>query len=270
MTGVAPQTRIRAWNPAVAGIAEVFHASFAEHAYPVHTHDTWDLLILDDGAIDFALDRHQHGVAGHETVVLLPPGVPHDGRSVAAIGGFRKRVLYLDTSVLPEQLAGGAVDLPVHTDGLLRTRIHQLHLALERPGETLEAETRLAFVRERLLAHLDPSAPISSEPPPKGPAAALRELLDARLVEGITLAEAAALLEVGATHLIRSFTRVYGLPPHRYLTGRRIDRARRLLLAGEPPATVAATVGFYDESHLSRHFTRYLGIPPGRYARLAH
>ncbi|QKW10156.1 AraC family ligand binding domain-containing protein [Streptomyces sp. NA04227] len=149
MSGDRPGARISAWRPSVTGIAEVFHAHFADHAYPVHTHDTWDLMILDDGAVDFAVDRHRHAAAGAGTVVLLPPGVPHDGRTVGP-AGFYKRVIYLDTRVLPDRLAGAAVHTPAHADALLRRRIHQLHRALADPGDTFEAESRLALVRERL------------------------------------------------------------------------------------------------------------------------
>lgn len=105
MTAHQPRTRISAWRPSVAGIAEVFHAHFADHAYPLHTHDTWDLMILDDGSVDFAVDRRRHEAADAGTVILLPPGVPHDGKTVKP-SGFRKRVLYLDTCVLPERLTG--------------------------------------------------------------------------------------------------------------------------------------------------------------------
>ena len=122
------------------------------HAYPLHTHDTWTLLIVDDGAIRYDLDRHDHGALG-PAVTLLPPNVAHDGRA-ATSHGFRKRVLYLDTSVLGEDLIGAAVDQPSVADGLLRTRIHQLHEALAEPGDALEAESRLALVAERLRTHL--------------------------------------------------------------------------------------------------------------------
>ena len=87
---------VTAWRPRVPGIAEVFHAQFVDHAYPPHVHDAWTLLIVDEGAIRFDLDRHHRGAAG-ASVTLLPPNVAHDGR--AATGdGFRKRVLYLDTT----------------------------------------------------------------------------------------------------------------------------------------------------------------------------
>ncbi|GAB2617280.1 AraC family transcriptional regulator [Streptomyces capparidis] len=256
---------ITAWRPPVAGIAEVFHAHFTDHAYPAHTHRTWDLMILDDGAVDFALDRRRHGASGTGSVLLLPPGVSHDGRTVTA-SGFRKRVLYLDTTVLPERLAGRAVDGPVLEDGPLRRRIHRLHLALGREGDAFEAECRLAFVRERLRHHLAAARPRTPGRDAARLAARLRELLDSRVRDGLSLAEAAAVLHAHPTHLIRCFTRSYGLPPHTYLTGRRIELARDLLLTGHRPAEAATAAGFHDQAHLHRHFTRHVGTTPAHYA----
>ncbi|OZM78569.1 AraC family transcriptional regulator [Pseudonocardia sp. MH-G8] len=253
---------VRAWAPDVPGIAEVFHARFTDHAYPEHAHDTWTLLVVDEGAIRYDLDRHEHG-AVCSAVTLLPPHVAHTGRA-ASVQGFRKRVLYLDREVLDESLIGAAVDNPSVGDTLLRTRIHQLHQTLTAPGTGLEAESRLALIGERIRTHLRAPA---AEPAPDRLAADLRDLLDARTTEGLTLREASAALHADPAHLVRRFTRAFGLPPHRYLTGRRIESARRLLLAGAPPATVAVAVGFHDQAHLHRHFTRLVGTTPGRFGR---
>ncbi|WP_026876598.1 AraC family ligand binding domain-containing protein [Jiangella gansuensis] len=254
---------VRAWRPPVPGVVEVFHAHFTDHAYPAHTHDAWTLLIVDDGAIRFDLDRHHHG-AGGSAVTLLPPHVPHDGRA-ATPGGFRKRVLYLDPSVLGDDLIGSAVDEPTLLDRRLRQRLHQLHRALDQPGDDLEAESRLVLIRDRLRQRLrQPSD--GPRPAPAALAGRLRELLDSRTTSGLTLRDAAAELHAHPTHLVRSFTTAFGLPPHRYLTGRRVELARRLLLDGHRPADVATAAGFYDQAHLTRHFTRYLGVGPARYA----
>jgi AraC-like ligand binding domain len=172
---------MRAWTPPVPGIAEVFHAHFVDHAYPSHTHDTWTLLIVDDGAIRYDLERHERH---HEHwalrpgVTLLPPHVPHDGRA-AAPGGFRKRVVYLDSSILDDRWVGAAVDRPELPDAVLRERIHRLHGALSHLGDTLEAESRLAFIRERLIGHLRvrPSRQVDAGADVAG---RLRELLDER------------------------------------------------------------------------------------------
>ncbi|MFI6209967.1 AraC family transcriptional regulator [Streptomyces sp. NPDC051041] len=262
---MAAQREVSAWRPQIPGIVEVFHARFTEYAYPMHVHQAWTLLIVDDGAVRYDLDRQEHGTP-HDTVSLLPPHVPHNG-SPATPDGFRKRVLYLDTSLLGADLIGPAVDTPDLRDPLLRRRVGRLHTALARPGEELEAESRLTLLGELLRARLRPrSAPPAPRPDPPL-ARRLRDLLDERLVPGIALTEAAALLQAHPAHLVRAFSTAFGIAPHQYLNSRRVDRARRLLLAGRPPGEVAAETGFFDQSHLTRHFRRLVGVTPGRYAR---
>nr|WP_246324891.1 AraC family transcriptional regulator [Petropleomorpha daqingensis] len=241
------------------------HARFTDHVYPAHTHEAWTLLLVDDGAVSYDLDRHAHGATGAE-VTLLPPGVPHDGRSQFP-GGFRKRVLYLEPATLGEDRVGRAVDRPAFGDVVLRERISALHGALH--GDRLEAQSRLALVVERLGQHLDRDVRPAPDVRDDAVADRLRDLLDAHVVEGLSLDDAAALLGRHPTHLVRAFARRFGIPPHRYLTGRRIDRARRLLLEGLPAAEVAVAVGFTDQSHLTRHFRRMLATTPGAYARSA-
>ncbi|MGW2491258.1 AraC family transcriptional regulator [Streptomyces sp. NPDC001606] len=262
---MAAGQEVSAWRPRVPGVTEVFHARFTEYAYPMHVHDAWTLLIVDDGAVRYDLDRHEHGTP-HDTVTLLPPHVPHNG-SPATPGGFRKRVVYLDTSTLGEELIGAAVDGPELRDPLLRRRVGQLHTALARPGEELEAASRLTLVGERLRDHLRgrPEVPHPRRDP--GLARRLRELLDARVVDGVPLEEAARLLHAHPAHLVRAFSGAYGIAPHQYLMSRRIGRARRLLLAGTSPGAAAAATGFYDQAHLTRHFKRLVGVTPGRYGR---
>jgi len=268
---VADDPLIRAWRPLVPGVAEVLHAHMTSHVYPMHTHEAWTLLIVDDGMIRYDLHRHEHG-ALHRAVTLLPPRVPHNGRA-ATSAGFRKRVVYLDATHLPASLIGPAVDRPVLFDPLLRQRISQLHRALAEPGGELEAESRLAFVAERLRWHLSGHAePRAAGLPDGGPGRAdvaqrLRELIDAEFRDKVTLRQASEAIHAHPAHLVRMFSREFGISPHQYLTGRRVDLARRLLLDGMTPSTAAATVGFCDQSHLNRSFKRLLGTSPGRFAR---
>ena len=234
------------------------------HVYPMHTHEAWTLLIVDDGMIRYDLHRHEHG-ALHRAVTLLPPQVPHNGRAATA-DGFHKRVIYLDLSHLPVSLIGQAVDEPLLFDPLLRQRINQLHHALDEPGGELEAESRLAFVTERLQQHLDKAGKIQQGPANADIARQLRELLDESFRETVTLRQASETIHAHPAHLVRMFSREFGISPHQYLTGRRVDLARRLLLDGMPPSEAAAAVGFYDQSHLNRTFRRHVGISPGRFA----
>jgi AraC-like DNA-binding protein len=257
---------VKAWRPAVSGVAEVLHAYFPDHAYPSHTHDTWTLMVIDSGAVSFDLERHDH-VTNRDLVTLLPPHVPHDGHGVT-VGGFRKRVLYLPSETFAPSLVGSSVDRPTWTDPALRRELHLLHGALASPGDAFEAENRLALVVDRVSGNL---ASIREPTTVRDPGLAdrLRLLLDAHVVTGLTLGDAAAELGAHPTHLVRAFRREYGIAPHRYLTGRRLDLARHALLAGHRPADVAADVGFHDQAHLTRHFKRLLGVAPGAYAASA-
>lgn len=259
--------RVQAWSTPVPGIAEVLHARFVDHVYPAHTHDTWTLLIVEQGAIRYDLERAEHGTLDR-VVTLLPPHVPHTGRA-AVQNGFRKRVLYLDSTVLDESLVGASVDRPTMRDPLLHRRVLSLHAALTGTQETLEAESRLALIRARLQGHLG-GTPTRAVAEPGRLAGELRDLLDASVATSLTLRQAAALLHAHPDALVRSFQAAFGLPPHRYLIGRRIDLARRLLLAGQPVAQVALASGFADQSHLTRHFARQIGTTPARYARNVH
>ncbi len=258
----AAQPEVSAWRPRIPGVVEVFHAHFTEYAYPMHVHDAWTLLIVDDGAVRYDLDRHEHGTP-HDTVSLLPPHVPHNG-SPATPQGFRKRVLYLDGSHLGDELIGPAVDGPDLRDPVLRLRVGQVHAALGRPGDELEAESRLVLVGERLRDHLRRRESRTGRPDP-ALARSLRELLDEHVTEGLVLADAARLLHAHPAHLVRAFSAAYGIAPHQYLTSRRVGRARRLLLDGLAPGEVAAATGFCDQAHLTRHFKKLVGVPPGRY-----
>ena len=93
--------------------------------------------------------------------------------------------------------------------------------------EALAAETHLAFVTERIRALLGRAA--SSRPgsrPSRDLAEQARAILDARLFEPVTMAALAAELGTGPTHVARAFSEAFGIPPHRYVLGRRLDAAR--------------------------------------------
>jgi AraC-like DNA-binding protein len=198
-------------------------------------------------------------------VTILPPHLVHDGRPAHRLG-YRKRVIYLSTDVLDDRMIGPALDKPDIEDAAVVQGIHVLHRRLADPGETLAAESTLAVVTARLLEHLGGLSDDAVERPDEGLASDLRDLIDERRFEGITLAEAGRLLRASPAHLVRCFSRTFGIAPHRYLLARRVEAARWRLLEGEPVAQVATGVGFYDQAHLTRHFKRHVGTTPAHYA----
>jgi AraC-like DNA-binding protein len=256
----------RSWRPGIPGVREVLHATFREHAYPAHTHDAWTLLLIDAGAVRYDLDRAAH-IAAPQTLTLLPPDVAHNGRTAVEGRAFRKRVLYLDAEWLPASAVAAAVDSPTIARADAAAAVRAVHAATVHPGEELAAESAVLSLREKVLAHLGGMRPRAASDDPL--ARRLRDLLDARLTESFTLAQAGRVLGAHPSHLVRAFSRAYGIPPHRYVTGRRVDLARRWMLIGTPPADAAALAGFHDQAHLARHFRRVLGVTPSVFAGAA-
>src|SRR5262249_29384347 len=84
----------------------------------------------------------------------------------------------------------------------------------------------------------------------------------------------AAVAYLSPYHFARQFKAATGLPPHRYVIARRVERAQQLLQDGGDLslAEIAARTGFSDQSQLARHFKRLVGVTPGQFrtpARIA-
>lgn len=253
--------RVHAWHPSVPAVREIYHATF-QHAYPMHAHEGWTVMVVDSGAVSYRLHRSAH-VAAADAVTLLPPGIPHDGRSATEGRPYRKRVIYTDAGWLPEWAAGTAAMSPTLDSAEPLSIVRRVHAVLEEPGDALAAEHGMLRLRESVLAHLGAGGTALADAPL---ARRLRAVLDDRLVESFTLAEVAADVGAHPSHLIRAFSREFGLAPHQYVVSMRVDIARRLLLDGRPPAAAAAEAGFHDQAHLTRHFRRVLGATPAAFA----
>ncbi|MBT9386327.1 AraC family transcriptional regulator [Pseudooceanicola sp. CBS1P-1] len=92
------------------------------------------------------------------------------------------------------------------------------------------------------------------------------EMMDARLDGTIKVADIAGACRLSPSHFTRAFKLSTGMPPYRWITQRRIERARDLLDSSRLSLQeIALTCGFLDQSHFTRAFTRTVGTSPGRW-----
>lgn len=75
--------------------------------------------------------------------------------------------------------------------------------------------------------------------------------------------------QVSESYFVRAFHITVGMPPHRWVMKRRIERAKSLMLSSEHSlGEIAVMCGFVDQSHFSRVFVRHTGSSPAKWRRL--
>lgn len=95
-----------------------------------------------------------------------------------------------------------------------------------------------------------------------------RDFIDASFAESIDLKGIAAAAELSPHHLLRLFKKVFGETPHQYLTRRRLEQARRLLLGSERSVTdICFDLGFESLGSFSVLFKTRVGVSPAAFRR---
>jgi AraC-like DNA-binding protein len=96
----------------------------------------------------------------------------------------------------------------------------------------------------------------------------VREYIDGRLADSISLDAMAAVAELSRCHFARAFKQSVGTAPHAYVMQRRLERAERLLAETDLSlCQVALDSGFSDQSHFSSCFRKSFGESPRSFRR---
>ena len=97
----------------------------------------------------------------------------------------------------------------------------------------------------------------------------LAEFIEDHIDQSLSLADLAAVAGLSVSHLKPLFRATFGMPVHKYVLTRRVERARLLLLAANMPiAQVALESGFAHQSHMAHWMRRILGLTPGMITRM--
>lgn len=259
------------FRPAALPGTEILLSERDAH-YWNYFHERYTVCSCTHAAADWRYRGRTHFVSDRSQM-LIEPGETHVNVDVRKPADFR--VLMIDPAVVAE-LAGefglsGAPHFRVAqvSDDRLFQAFSRFHAAVERQESTLEQQSRWVECVRLLLAHHAEKAPLAIRAINAHRAIGrAKAYLHDRFNEAVCLDELAAAAGLSRFHLLRTFARHVGTPPHAYQIRVRIERATRLLRAGMAPGNVALTVGFADQSHFTRHFRRITRTTPAQYARM--
>jgi AraC-like DNA-binding protein len=245
---------------------EVFGASFRRFRYARHSHECYAFGAIEEGAMRFWHGGTEHVAAAGE-IIALNPGAVHDGRP-ETVEGCRYRMLYVERSTIEDLIPrSDALTGPVLRDPQLARGISRFTRS---SAEPLAEQSGFAEVLYHLFARYG-APPLAERPAAleRECVARAKSCMMERMGEPLHLAEVAAAAQLSTFYFLRTFKRATGMPPHAYLNQIRLERARELLRAGEPPAQVALATGFADQSHLTRRFKGAFGLTPSQYRAAA-
>ncbi|MBV9459207.1 MAG: helix-turn-helix transcriptional regulator [Bradyrhizobium sp.] len=92
------------------------------------------------------------------------------------------------------------------------------------------------------------------------------EHVESNLEGKLTIDTMASVACLSRYHFSRKFKKAMGQSPHRYVSGRRLERAKTLLAKGDRSLVdIALSLSFSSQANFTRAFTKATGQAPGRF-----
>jgi AraC family transcriptional regulator len=225
---------------------------------------------------------HQEATPKTGAIWLSPAGV---GKEIEVTSPIPQTMhLYLPTALF-DRLKDD-FNLPVapahsirHAAGISDDVIDQIgrsilsELAIETAGSRMYAEAAALTLAARLLqkyCDCESSALTALDARPLDHVR-LRRVLDyisTNIDADITLADLARVANQSPFHFARKFALAMGVPPKRYVSRMRLDKAMAELVSGKLPlAQIALNAGFSSQSSFTRAFRRATSVTPQEYRR---
>ncbi len=252
--------------PDVGGLQR-FEAFFAGHGYDLHRHDTYAIGHTLAGVQSFQYrGGWRHSLPG--ATIVLHPDEAHDGEA-GTESGFQYRMMYIEPALIQQMLGGQPlpfIKTGLSNDPRLFAATGALLRSLDCPLDPLEEQDALFDLAQAMSTVC--GAPGKRSGFDYVAAQRAREYIHGALDRTVTLDELAQHSGRDRWSLSRDFRLLFGTSPYRYLTMRRLDMARALLIQGQTLVSAALIAGFTDQSHMTRQFRKTYGLPPARWLNM--
>lgn len=259
------------WTDANLPHVEMRFTRHSAESYKAHSHQEFCVGAVTYG-VTLTTMREQTYAVSPGFLVLIDPELVH--RCNPLEGSVRSYIMaYFDVQwccSLQETLFGKqekfiSPDTTLLESDVLFNSLLELANLLSSDAFSLEKTEKLTQFASDLFARVSDLTVATFDTGQYGIIPEVKWYLEQQLERNITLDELAVTFRCNPYHLLRSFKKIVGLPPHAFMLNARIERAKQLLLDGVPLAAVAAETGFADQSHFHKTFRSILAATPRQY-----
>jgi AraC-like DNA-binding protein len=261
------ELELRVWR--LAGIGEFLHVSNFAHPTSKAFHPSLALCFVDHGAFNVRHCGVTYSV-GKGTLLVAQSGEvtsceDFEGKSKHREFHCSPRALETIAEEIGDRFTGSRIfQSPFICDESLCRPFLRFHTAMDSKPTAIESSSLLReFMGKMILRYGKRPATTLRLGNERRAVKRVKDCLESRYVENLTLEELARIANLSPFHLIRVFRKEVGLPPHAYQTRLRLNHAKALLAQDATIGEAALGAGFFDQSHFTNHFRKVFGYPPG-------
>ena len=261
------ELRLRVWR--LEGIGEFLHVSNFAHPTSEVLHESVAFCFVEQGAYKVRHCGVSYSVGEGQLLVAQPGELTScedfDGKSKYRVFHFAPKALETIAEETGDSFKGGRIfQNPFICDESLCRPFLRFHTEMDSKPSEMESSSLLReFVGEMILRYGNRPATTFEIGNERWAVKRVRDCIESRYAESLTLEELARIANLSPFHLIRVFRKEFGLPPHAYQTRLRLNRAKALLAQGATIGEAAVNSGFFDQSHFTNHFRKVFGYTPG-------
>ena len=240
--------------------------------FPNHFHDYYVIGFVEAGTRCLSCKNKDY-IIGQGNILLFNPNDSHSCAQYDA-GSFDYRGLNIPKETmlsLAEEITGQRILLGFSENVIkndeLNGYLYSLHQTIMSGSKEFEKEEMLLLLMSLLIEQYGQPFSICLPECRKEIENACM-FMETHFARHITLEDLCKQSSLSKSSLLRSFTKVKGVTPYRYLQALRVNKAKELLEQGVPPIDAAMQTGFSDQSHFSNFFHMFIGLSPAAYKRM--
>ncbi|WP_092508026.1 AraC family transcriptional regulator [Xenorhabdus mauleonii] len=251
---------------------ELRSSESSKACYGKHTHEEFSIGSVESGYSDYFNGNIERRIQKGSLVLINPLEVhscnpaPDTNWSYKMLYVCPKWLGYVQSMVTGRRITNFIPFSMNHTD------VPELYDQFQALANTIildkdkmkTEEVSISFFSN--LFSLSNAIPLEKTIPKNNVAKAYEYICD-NFRNNISIKDIAVQAELSEYHIIHTFRKTYGITPHAMQMAMRINEAKVLLKQGMKIASVAAELGFHDQSHFHRNFKKLVAATPAEYKK---